>query len=191
MQYILENDSFDSVQELIRFYIGQRKPISQSGGAHIYCPVSRTLPLRYLEATFALSNSKHGSAYSPSSQRGTYIKRRSVTMTDGLTTEKIIPHRWVGSRPHGRTFSFVFVLFWYHCVTLASCHTHAQWLRQSQSTWDTTGTNWSRTGTCVRLQVVCFCDTKICVWTLNYCTWILPTILCSLHFTLTHHQHPL
>uniref|UniRef100_A0A3P8WF21 SH2 domain containing 3C n=1 Tax=Cynoglossus semilaevis TaxID=244447 RepID=A0A3P8WF21_CYNSE len=92
VQYILENDSFDSVQELIRFYIGQRKPISQSGGAHIYCPVSRTLPLRYLEATFALSNSKHGSAYSPSSQRGTYIKRRSVTMTDGLTTEKIIPH---------------------------------------------------------------------------------------------------
>ncbi|XP_063334819.1 SH2 domain-containing protein 3C isoform X1 [Pelmatolapia mariae] len=92
VQYMLESDSFDSVQELVRFYVGQRKPVSQSSGVHIYCPVSRTLPLRYLEATFALSNSKQGSTYSPSSQRGAYIKRRSVTMTDGLTTEKIIPH---------------------------------------------------------------------------------------------------
>ncbi|XP_022624162.1 SH2 domain-containing protein 3C-like isoform X1 [Seriola dumerili] len=92
VQYMLETDNFDSVQELVRFYIGQRKPVSQSSGVHIYCPVSRTLPLRYLEATFALSNSKQGSAYSPSSQRGAYIKRRSVTMTDGLTTEKMIPH---------------------------------------------------------------------------------------------------
>ncbi|XP_014849362.1 PREDICTED: SH2 domain-containing protein 3C isoform X2 [Poecilia mexicana] len=92
VQYVLESDSFDSVQELVRFYVGQRKAVSQSSGAHIYCPVSRTLPLRYLEATFALSNSKHSSAYSPSSQRGAYIKRRSVTMTDGLTTEKMMPH---------------------------------------------------------------------------------------------------
>ncbi|XP_072228101.1 SH2 domain-containing protein 3C isoform X2 [Leuresthes tenuis] len=92
VQYMLESDGFDSVQELVRFYVGQRKPISQSSAALIYCPVSRTLPLRYLEATFALSNSKQGSAYSPSSQRGAYIKRRSVTMTDGLTTEKMISH---------------------------------------------------------------------------------------------------
>ncbi|XP_069019763.1 SH2 domain-containing protein 3C isoform X2 [Embiotoca jacksoni] len=92
VQYVLESDSFDSVQELVRFYVGQRKPVSQSSNVHIYCPVSRTLPLRYLEATFALSNSKQGSAYSPSSHRGAYIKRRSVTMTDGLTTEKMIPH---------------------------------------------------------------------------------------------------
>ncbi|XP_047426004.1 SH2 domain-containing protein 3C isoform X2 [Mugil cephalus] len=92
VQYVLEADSFDSVQELVRFYVGQRKPVSQSNAVHIYCPVSRTVPLRYLEATFALSMSKQGSAYSPSSQRGAYIKRRSVTMTDGLTTEKIIPH---------------------------------------------------------------------------------------------------
>ncbi|XP_068430582.1 SH2 domain-containing protein 3C [Clinocottus analis] len=92
VQYVLESDSFDSVQELVRFYIGQRKPVSQSSGVHIYCPVSRTLPLRYLEATFALACSKQSSAYSPSSQRGAHIKRRSVTMTDGLTTEKMIPH---------------------------------------------------------------------------------------------------
>ncbi|RVE65684.1 hypothetical protein OJAV_G00118980 [Oryzias javanicus] len=92
VQYMLESDCFDSVQELVRYYVGQRKPLSQTCAAHIYCPVSRTLPLRYLEATFALASSKHGSTYSPSSQRGAHIKRRSVTMTDGLTTEKMIPH---------------------------------------------------------------------------------------------------
>lgn len=89
----MESDIFDSVQELVRYYVGQRKPVSQPSGVHIYCPVSRTLPLRYLEATFALANSKQGSANSPSSQRGAYIKRRSVTMMDGLTAEKMIPHR--------------------------------------------------------------------------------------------------
>ncbi|KAM9793367.1 SH2 domain-containing protein 3C isoform 3-T3 [Syngnathus typhle] len=92
VQYVLESESFDSVQELVRFYASQRKAISQSSGVHIYCPVSRTLPLRYLEATFALSGGKHGCAYSPSNQRGAYIKRRSVTMMDGLTTEKMMPH---------------------------------------------------------------------------------------------------
>lgn len=93
VQYVLEADAFDSVQELVRFYVGQRKAVSQSNGVHIYCPVSRTLPLRYLEAAFALASSKQGSAYCPSSPRGAHIKRRSVTMTDGLTAEKMIPHR--------------------------------------------------------------------------------------------------
>lgn len=90
---MLETDTFDSVQELVGFYVGQRKPVSQSSGVHVFCPISRTVPLRYLEATFALSGTKPGSACSPSSQRGAYIKRRSVTMTDGLTTEKMISHR--------------------------------------------------------------------------------------------------
>ena len=90
---MLESDSFNSVQELVRFYVGENKPLSQSSGVHIFRPISRTLPLRYLEATFALANSKQGYAYSPSSQRGAHIKRRSVTMMDGLTTEKMMPHR--------------------------------------------------------------------------------------------------
>ncbi|KAJ8339023.1 hypothetical protein SKAU_G00358090 [Synaphobranchus kaupii] len=74
VQYLLERESFDS------------------SGAQICCPVNRTLPLRYLEATFALANGRHGLVHSPSSHRGAYIKRRSVTMTDGLTTEKLMPH---------------------------------------------------------------------------------------------------
>jgi hypothetical protein len=93
VQYLLETDSFDSIPELVRFYVVGRRPVSQPSGAQIYCPIIRTLPLHYLEATFALANSRHSLAHSPSSQRGAYIKRRSVTMNDGLTTEKLIPHR--------------------------------------------------------------------------------------------------
>lgn len=92
VQYVLERESFDSVPALVRFYVGNRRAVSQQSGAQIYCPINRTLPLRYLEATFALANGRHG-LHSPSSHRGAYIKRRSVTMTDGLTTEKMIPHR--------------------------------------------------------------------------------------------------
>ncbi|KAL0965836.1 hypothetical protein UPYG_G00286360 [Umbra pygmaea] len=92
VQYLLEMESFDSIPELVSFYVSGRRPVSQPSGAQIYCPIVRTLPLRYLEATFALANSKHGPTHSPSSQRGAYIKRRSVTMNDGLTTEKLIPH---------------------------------------------------------------------------------------------------
>ncbi|XP_035246918.1 SH2 domain-containing protein 3C isoform X6 [Anguilla anguilla] len=92
VQYVLERESFDSVPALVRFYVSNRRPVSQQSGAQIYCPINRTLPLRYLEATFALANGRHGLVHSPTCHRGAYIKRRSVTMTDGLTAEKMMPH---------------------------------------------------------------------------------------------------
>lgn len=91
VQYLLERESFDTLPALVLFYTGNRRPLSQQGGAHIHFPINRTLPLRYLEASFSLVNGKHGLCHSPANQRGAYIKRRSVTMTDGLTTEKL-PH---------------------------------------------------------------------------------------------------
>lgn len=93
IQYMLEHESFDSVPTLVRHHAGTGRPVCPRTGAQLLCPVNRTLPLRYLEATFALAGGRPGSAHSPSTQRGAHIKRRSVTMTDGLTTEKIIPHR--------------------------------------------------------------------------------------------------
>ncbi|KAK7126083.1 hypothetical protein R3I93_021459 [Phoxinus phoxinus] len=92
IQYMLEHESFDSVPTLVRHHAGTGRPVCPRTGAQLLCPVNRTLPLRYLEATFALAGGRPGSAYSPSAQRGAHIKRRSVTMNDGLTTEKIIPH---------------------------------------------------------------------------------------------------
>ncbi|KAG1971147.1 SH2 domain-containing protein 3C [Pimephales promelas] len=92
IQYMLEHEGFDSVPTLVRHHAGTSRPVCPHTGAQLLFPVNRTLPLRYLEATFALAGGRPGSAHSPSAQRGAHIKRRSVTMTDGLTTEKIIPH---------------------------------------------------------------------------------------------------
>lgn len=92
VQFLLENETFDSLPTLIRHYAGTGRPVCSRTGTQLLCPVNRTLPIRYLEATFALAG-RSGSSYSPSTQRGAHIKRRSVTMTDGLTTERIIPHR--------------------------------------------------------------------------------------------------
>ncbi|XP_060764922.1 SH2 domain-containing protein 3C isoform X2 [Neoarius graeffei] len=91
VQFLLEDETFDSLPALIRHHAGTGRPVCPRSGAQLLCPVNRTLPLRYLEATFALASGKSGS-HSPSAQRGAHIKRRSVTMTDGLTTEKLIPH---------------------------------------------------------------------------------------------------
>uniref|UniRef100_A0A8C6TGP0 SH2 domain containing 3A n=1 Tax=Neogobius melanostomus TaxID=47308 RepID=A0A8C6TGP0_9GOBI len=43
-----EEDRFDSVPALIRFYVGDRRPISKSSGAVIFHPIARTLPLRVI-----------------------------------------------------------------------------------------------------------------------------------------------
>ncbi|XP_078082462.1 SH2 domain-containing protein 3C-like isoform X2 [Mustelus asterias] len=90
IQYLFERESFDNIPALVRFYIGNRKPVSEQSGAVIYTPINRTLPLRYLEASYGLSNGKHSMTHPPTNQKGGYIKRRSVTMTDGLTSDKII-----------------------------------------------------------------------------------------------------
>ncbi|XP_076875172.1 SH2 domain-containing protein 3C [Brachyhypopomus gauderio] len=91
-RYALESETFDSVPTLVRHHAGTGRPVCPRTGAQLLCPVNRTLPLRYLEATFSLGYGRSAAMQSPSSQRGAHIKRRSVTMTDGLTTEKIIPH---------------------------------------------------------------------------------------------------
>lgn len=107
VQYLFEQESFDNVPALVRFYVGNRKAISEQSGAIVYCPINRTFPLRYLEASYGLANGKHGGSHSPASQKGGHIKRRSITMTDGLTADKITraegcSTRWVqGIGPGG------------------------------------------------------------------------------------------
>ncbi|KAM8796508.1 SH2 domain-containing protein 3C isoform 2-T2 [Eudromia elegans] len=89
VQYLFEQESFDNVPALVRFYVGNRRAVSEQSGAIVYCPINRTFPLRYLEASYGLSPGKHGGAHSPPAQKGGHIKRRSITMTDGLTADKI------------------------------------------------------------------------------------------------------
>ncbi|XP_077987222.1 breast cancer anti-estrogen resistance protein 3 homolog [Glandiceps talaboti] len=55
VQYQFEKESFDSIPALIRYYVGNRKMISQSSQAVISRPVNRTLPLSYTDAKYALT----------------------------------------------------------------------------------------------------------------------------------------
>ncbi|XP_006892592.1 PREDICTED: SH2 domain-containing protein 3C isoform X1 [Elephantulus edwardii] len=91
IQYLFEQESFDHVPALVRYHVGSRKAVSEQSGAIIYCPVNRTFPLRYLEATYGLSqgNGKATSPASPSCSKGSHMKRRSMTMTDGLSSDKL------------------------------------------------------------------------------------------------------
>ncbi|XP_006154132.1 SH2 domain-containing protein 3C isoform X2 [Tupaia chinensis] len=91
IQYLFEQESFDHVPALVRYHVGSRKAVSEQSGAIIYCPVNRTFPLRYLEASYGLGqgSGKAASPASPSGPKGSHMKRRSVTMTDGLTADKV------------------------------------------------------------------------------------------------------
>ncbi|XP_031536284.2 breast cancer anti-estrogen resistance protein 3 isoform X1 [Vicugna pacos] len=52
VQYQFEAERFDSVPDLVRCYVGSRRPVSRQSGAVIFQPVNRTLPLRCLEARY-------------------------------------------------------------------------------------------------------------------------------------------
>ncbi|UYV70758.1 BCAR3 [Cordylochernes scorpioides] len=52
VQYQFEEDGFDTVPDLVTFYVGNRKPVSAASGAIISRPVNRSLPLAYYSARF-------------------------------------------------------------------------------------------------------------------------------------------
>ncbi|XP_044162302.1 SH2 domain-containing protein 3C-like isoform X1 [Bufo gargarizans] len=101
IQYLFEQESFDNIPALVRFYVGSRRAVSDQSGALIFCPINRTFPLRYLEASYGLSP---GRPSTQSPQKG-HMKRRSITMTDGLTADKITKSNGCAnstSSPHHR-----------------------------------------------------------------------------------------
>ncbi|XP_055060031.2 breast cancer anti-estrogen resistance protein 3 homolog isoform X2 [Misgurnus anguillicaudatus] len=53
-----ENDQFDNIPALIRFHVGGRRPVSNSIGAIIIHPMTRTLPLRVINERQAAKSSK-------------------------------------------------------------------------------------------------------------------------------------
>lgn len=84
-----EEDRFDNVPALIRFYVGGRRPISQASGAVIFHPITRTLPLRVIKERYADSGSSSGGAggdkYTDSN------KRRSLSCPHGDMLQIINP----------------------------------------------------------------------------------------------------
>ncbi|CAN9500796.1 unnamed protein product [Ophioblennius macclurei] len=57
VEYRVEREGFDSVPALIRYYVGNRKPVSQVVGAIIFQPINRAAPLCCLEEKYSLPSS--------------------------------------------------------------------------------------------------------------------------------------
>ncbi|XP_051242548.1 breast cancer anti-estrogen resistance protein 3 homolog isoform X2 [Dicentrarchus labrax] len=93
-----EEDRFDNVPALIRFYVGGRRPISQASGAVIFHPITRTLPLRVIterhtEPGSSSSRSAGGEKHTESK------KRRSFSSAHADTLQVINPLLRSGSQP--------------------------------------------------------------------------------------------
>ncbi|KAL6465452.1 hypothetical protein MHYP_G00255850 [Metynnis hypsauchen] len=93
VQYTLEGDTFDSIQALVHFYVGSQTALTKQSGAHVYSPVNRTLPLRYLETMFGQASPEGTPLTSPSHRKGSLKKRESKAATEALAIELINPQR--------------------------------------------------------------------------------------------------
>ncbi|KAM4750369.1 breast cancer anti-estrogen resistance protein 3 homolog isoform 2-T2 [Anableps anableps] len=94
-----EEDRFDNVPALIRFYVGGRRPISQASGAIIFHPINRTIPLRIIsERHMELKNSSSTIGRGRENQAGS-SKRRSLSSSQKDTLQVINPLLRSGSQP--------------------------------------------------------------------------------------------
>ncbi|XP_078132251.1 breast cancer anti-estrogen resistance protein 3 homolog isoform X3 [Sander vitreus] len=94
-----EEDRFDNVPALIRFYVGGRRPISQASGAVIFHPITRTLPLRVISERQAEPTSSSSSSRGAGREKHTEAnKRRSFSSghTDTLQVNQLLRS---GSQP--------------------------------------------------------------------------------------------
>ncbi|GAA6221635.1 breast cancer anti-estrogen resistance protein 3-like [Lates japonicus] len=93
-----EEDRFDNVPALIRFYVGGRRPISQASGAVIFHPITRTLPLRAIVEQHAEPKNSSSSSRGAGGEKHTATnKRRSLSSTDTLQVNN--PLLRSGSQP--------------------------------------------------------------------------------------------
>uniref|UniRef100_A0A8C4Z5F1 BCAR3 adaptor protein, NSP family member n=1 Tax=Gadus morhua TaxID=8049 RepID=A0A8C4Z5F1_GADMO len=81
VQYSVEREGFDSVPALIRYYVGNRKPVSQVVGAIVFQPINRGLPLRCLEEKYGLATNPQEARLTLPEKRSQ--KRLSLNITNG------------------------------------------------------------------------------------------------------------
>ncbi|XP_010772881.1 breast cancer anti-estrogen resistance protein 3 isoform X2 [Notothenia coriiceps] len=84
VEYRLEREGFDNIPALIRYYVGNRKSVSEVVGAIIFQPINRALPLRCLEEKYGLSSHHRGTIIS---QEKRNQKRLSLNITNGHTQD--------------------------------------------------------------------------------------------------------
>uniref|UniRef100_A0A668A2A9 BCAR3 adaptor protein, NSP family member n=1 Tax=Myripristis murdjan TaxID=586833 RepID=A0A668A2A9_9TELE len=83
VEYRLEREGFDSVPALVRYYVGNRKSVSQVVGAIIFQPINRGLPLRCLEEKYGLASNHREAGLTLPERRSQ--KRLSLNITNGHT----------------------------------------------------------------------------------------------------------
>ncbi|XP_010794128.1 breast cancer anti-estrogen resistance protein 3 isoform X2 [Notothenia coriiceps] len=95
-----EEDRFDNVPALIRFYVGGRRPISQASGAVIFNPITRSVPLRVIIERQTDSSSSISSVKGADREKYNQAsKRRSFSSAHNDTLQIINPLLRSGSQP--------------------------------------------------------------------------------------------
>ncbi|XP_040421554.1 breast cancer anti-estrogen resistance protein 3 isoform X3 [Cygnus olor] len=90
VQYQFELESFDSIPGLVRFYVGNRTPISKQSGAIIFQPINRTVPLRCLEEKYGVTPVRQKEQGIPAGKTET-AKRLSLGKSSMQSQEQSIP----------------------------------------------------------------------------------------------------
>ncbi|XP_026104777.1 breast cancer anti-estrogen resistance protein 3-like isoform X2 [Carassius auratus] len=90
VQYLFEKEGFDSVPALVRYYVGNREPVSEVVGAIIFQPINRGLPLRCLEEKYGVGSIRVEAGYSE--RKSLTSKRLSLNIMNGHTQDHTISH---------------------------------------------------------------------------------------------------
>ncbi|NXL84607.1 BCAR3 protein, partial [Alectura lathami] len=90
VQYQFELESFDSIPGLVRYYVGNRTPISKQSGAIIFQPINRSVPLRCLEEKYGITPVRQKEQSIPEGKTETG-KRLSLGISSMQSQEQSVP----------------------------------------------------------------------------------------------------
>ncbi|KAL1022415.1 hypothetical protein UPYG_G00026680 [Umbra pygmaea] len=88
VQYLFEKEGFDSMPALVRYYVGNRKPVTDAVGAIIFQPINRALPLRCLEEKYGLAGLRVEAGFSLPERKSQTSKRLSLNIMNGQTQDQ-------------------------------------------------------------------------------------------------------
>ncbi|XP_078090914.1 breast cancer anti-estrogen resistance protein 3 homolog [Mustelus asterias] len=84
-----EQESFDNLPALVRFYVGNRKPISEDSGAIIFHPINRTVPLRCIEEKYRGASGQRPHDKQLAARNPDQNKRFSLNLSDGVSLDQL------------------------------------------------------------------------------------------------------
>ncbi|CAN8217607.1 unnamed protein product [Coccothraustes coccothraustes] len=90
VQYQFEVESFDTIPGLVRYYVGNRTPISKQSGAIIFQPINRTVPLRCLQEKYGVTPVQQKEPSTPGGKMES-AKRLSLGISSMQSPEQSIP----------------------------------------------------------------------------------------------------